>query len=300
MKMFNPKVLKEDFARNPRVKKEITDLQNLISNPPKSSVVMEITPDIAHYVIKELNKNNRPVKPSHLMRYARDMLNNNWGLTGETIKFGSDGLLKDGQNRLMACFKVGKTFKTHVVFGVKPETFYQMDNGVTRGATDVLHIMGVPNSKHVSGAIKIIKQWKDGTAFTKMGIDNETVKRYYEEEIDADLILRAIKAFSNVYKIVKLPRNYMIALYYIAAENGHELLVHKFFEDIMQGRGKSSRAAVPAMLKTFNKWNMDVHHTKDRHELIMLVVRSWRNYKNDKNSKASDFIFSRNDTLGEI
>jgi hypothetical protein len=300
MPRFNTKILNADFVRNTSVKKDIYKLKSLIENPPETSLVMEITPNMAHYVINELNKNNRPVKPAHLVRYARDMASNNWGLTGETIKFGLDGLLKDGQNRLMACFKSGHSFKSHVVFGVKPETFYQMDIGATRDGTDMFHIMGVPNSKYVAGALKLIMAWENNYTFSRSAQDNETLKKYYENKVDEDLIQRSIKAANSVFKIVKLQRNNLVALYYLASLGGNEVLVNKFFEDIKNGYGKNTRSPVPYMLRLFNKWNMDMTYTLNRHDNALLLVRSWRNYKNNVNSKKADFIIRRDDKLGEI
>jgi len=300
MPRFNTKVLNADFVRNTSVKKDIYKLKSLIENPPENSLVMEITPNMAHYVINELNKNNRPVKPAHLVRYARDMASNNWGLTGETIKFGLDGLLKDGQNRLMACFKSGHSFKSHVVFGVKPETFYQMDVGAVRDATDIFHIMGVSNSKHVASALKAIMPWMQGKTHSRVFIDNEISKEFYDNKIDKDLLQLSIKTANSVFKIVKLQRNYLTALYYIASKNGHQVKVHEFFEDIKKGYGKSSRSPVIYLLTTFNKWKNDQTYTMNRHDNALLIARSWRNYKNNVNSKKADFIMRRDDKLGEI
>lgn len=300
MPKYNFAAIKEDFARNTKVKSQIYKLQNLIENPPVNSVVMDITPDMALYVINTLNKHNRPKKPAHLARYARDMAAGNWGLTGDTIKFGSDGLLKDGQNRLLACFKSGKTFKSHVVFNAPPESFHQMDVGAKRDATDIFHIMGIHNSKHVAGSIKVIMAWQRGETFSRTAADNEKLKNYYTMHIDSDLLQTAIKCANAVFKIVKLPRNYLIALYYIAAENGHQLKVHQFFEHIKMAYGRSSRAPVPYMLKTFAKWVNNPFYIPNRHDNALLLVRSWRNYKRNVNSKAADFKIQRTDSLGEI
>ena len=56
-------------------------------------------------------------------------MQNNWSLTGETIKFGTDGLLKDGQHRLYACIRANTPFDTHAIFGINPETFQHIDVG---------------------------------------------------------------------------------------------------------------------------------------------------------------------------
>ena len=82
---------------------QIETLKELIARPPTNSRVIEWSPKLAEYVLTNLNRDNRPMKPGKIKKYAADISDKGWGVTGDTIKFGSDGLLKDGQNRLSAC-----------------------------------------------------------------------------------------------------------------------------------------------------------------------------------------------------
>ena len=103
----------------------VKKLKDLVANKPANSVVM--TPVVAEYILDNMNVGNRPQKP-WIVRYAADMANNNWSVTGESIKFGADGL-KDGQNRLAACVRSNSPFKSYAVFGIDPDSFSQMDVG---------------------------------------------------------------------------------------------------------------------------------------------------------------------------
>src|SRR5262245_41063508 len=94
---------------------QIAALGELIRRPPTNSRVIEFSPKLAEYVLTKLNPNNRPMKPAKIKKYAIDLTDGLWGLTGDTIKFGSDSLLKDGQNRLAACVRAGKVLTSHVV-----------------------------------------------------------------------------------------------------------------------------------------------------------------------------------------
>jgi hypothetical protein len=82
------------------------------------------------------------------------MASDRWGLTGDTIKFGTNGQLLDGQNRLSASVKSGKSFRTHVVFGIDPALFGRMDIGKPRNAADVLHIAGFKYAAALAAAIR--------------------------------------------------------------------------------------------------------------------------------------------------
>ena len=83
----------------------VKKLKDLVANKPANSVVMTFTPVVAEYILDNMNVGNRPQKPSRIVRYAADMANDKWSVTGESIKFGADGKLKDGQNRLAACVR---------------------------------------------------------------------------------------------------------------------------------------------------------------------------------------------------
>src|SRR5947208_3113792 len=119
---------------------QIATLSDLIMHPPTNSRVIEFSPKLAEYVLTKLNLSNRPLKPAKIKKYAADLSEGLWGLTGDTIKFGTDGLLKDGQNRLSASMRAGKTMSSHVVFGIDPRLFSRMDIGKNRTGGDVFSI----------------------------------------------------------------------------------------------------------------------------------------------------------------
>lgn len=129
-------------------------IEKYLRTPPESSVVIEIDPRTAEAILAERNNGNRPPKPNKVQQFASDMDKGRWGLTGDTIKFGTDGRLLDGQNRLSASVRTGKTFRTHVVFGIDPGLFGRMDIGKPRNAADVLHIAGFKYASTLAAAIR--------------------------------------------------------------------------------------------------------------------------------------------------
>jgi hypothetical protein len=106
-------------------------IETHLMNPPETSVIIVIDPKTAKAILDTRNEKNRPPKPNKVQQFAADMTRDWWGLTGDTIKFGTNGQLLDGQNRLSASAKSGKSFRTHVVFGIDPALFGRMDIGKT-------------------------------------------------------------------------------------------------------------------------------------------------------------------------
>ena len=93
--------------------------------------------------------NNRNPRPSSLVKqYAADMITDNWKLTGEAIKFNTNGKMFDGQNRLLAVIEADKVrpgiaIEFTVVRGVDPSAMYVIDSGGMRRPADALKIAGV-------------------------------------------------------------------------------------------------------------------------------------------------------------
>ena len=125
-----------------------------LENPPVTSVIIEIDPKTAEEILTNRNVGNRPPKPNKVQQFAADMVRDRWGLTGDTIKFGTNGLLLDGQNRLSAGVRSGRSFRTHIVFGIDPALFGRMDIGKPRNAADVLHIAGYKYASTLAAAIR--------------------------------------------------------------------------------------------------------------------------------------------------
>lgn len=132
----------------------IAEIERYLEHPPAASVIIEIDPKTAELILAERNKGNRPPKSNKVQQFSSDMANGRWGLTGDTIKFGTNGRLLDGQNRLSASVRTGRPFRTHVVFGIDPALFGRLDIGKPRNPADVLHIAGFRYASTLAAAIR--------------------------------------------------------------------------------------------------------------------------------------------------
>jgi hypothetical protein len=86
------------------------------------------------------NTNNRSVMTGVVDQYAALMKAGLWRLTHESIAFGANGEVYDGQHRLLAIVKAGVTVRLRVTRGLSPEARDAIDTGRGRRARDVLAI----------------------------------------------------------------------------------------------------------------------------------------------------------------
>lgn len=100
---------------------------------------INVTPEIAEAILAK-NTRNRKLSKTLVNAYASDMINGNWNEnTASAIAIGSDGVLCDGQHRLHAVIKSGKTIKMNICTDVDPKGIY--DQNRARSTSDQLAIV---------------------------------------------------------------------------------------------------------------------------------------------------------------
>jgi len=144
----------EERCRDLSPEATVARIKRYIMNPPENSRVFTITPAVARELLTEFNSENRARKPRSLQRYMGDMKDQNWFVTGDTLKFSDRALLRDGQHRLMACVASNTPFVTHVIFGVDDRCFAYLDRGKNRSGDDSLFIAGKTNTRRLSAAAR--------------------------------------------------------------------------------------------------------------------------------------------------
>jgi hypothetical protein len=100
--------------------------------------VTQITPSLAREWLNKNTNNIRSVDQSKVDVYAGMMVRNAWPMTHQGIAFDEFGDLIDGQHRLHAIVKSGKTITCLVSFGVHVDAVSVIDRGLRRSSAVVL------------------------------------------------------------------------------------------------------------------------------------------------------------------
>lgn len=127
---------------------------------PTASVV-DVTPKLAESWLGK-NKRNRNLRPRVVDAYVRDMLAGHWQLTGEAVKFDTDGNLIDGQHRLSAVVDAGITVPMFVVEGVESRAQDVLDTGSRRTTADSLKLDGYRNTTVLAATARLAMKHRDG------------------------------------------------------------------------------------------------------------------------------------------
>lgn len=145
--------------------------------PPKGVTVEWeiINPETALEYLEQ-NKDNRSLRGRAVDMYTRNIEAGEWKITGETVKFGKDGRLLDGQHRLSAIVRSGKPITTLVVRGLEPDVQSVIDTNIHRTAGDMLRFRGVvQGDQYVMASVGRIGVARDTGRLNSYGTINASI-----------------------------------------------------------------------------------------------------------------------------
>lgn len=148
--------------------------------------IENITPTKAAIYLQH-NIINRPLHPSWVDSLAYDMTADRWRLTHQGIALDKNGILVDGQHRLLAIIKSGITIRSIVFLDVPAALFDIIDHTLPRSSSDCLVIKKMPYSiaKIISAAVPFCITYDNGNkptrALVRMGNRNIVVRSYSDK-----------------------------------------------------------------------------------------------------------------------
>lgn len=142
-----------------------------------------ITPERAASDLATKNTRNyrKRINEGRVNRYALDIANRRWRLTGEAIKYDQDGQLADGQHRLEGCVKAGVPFETLVIYGVALEAVQSMDGGWARSLENVLAQRGEHKPMELAAAVSLGWRWDHDLLLVKLAPSREEALEWLRE-----------------------------------------------------------------------------------------------------------------------
>lgn len=142
--------------------------------------LVTVTPAVAKKWLRS-NTHNRNVRPLHVSALARDMAAGRWQVNGETVKFGEDGTLLDGQHRLLAVLEADTAVQMWVIRGIPVVAQATMDGGAKRTTKDILGMEGVENAAVVASVVKRAVMWERSDYTFKGQVSTPEAQNYLQK-----------------------------------------------------------------------------------------------------------------------
>lgn len=236
--------------------------------------VVTITPETAEAWLGK-NTRNRTLKTRKIEQYARDIQAGAWRLTGEAIKFGIDGRLLDGQNRLHAVVLAQAPIRSWVVWGIEPEAQDVMDSGVARTAGDALSMNGVKNAKNVAAAARIAMAVERGQSPTVARFSHSELQKWVMDHLE---ITEAHDVLGRDGRMIPLPSAVRLYCAYRLMLVDRDDAV-RFFEQLGSGVGVTAGSPVLALRRRLTGGSYGAVRRISVTEQLTSVFRAWNAFR---------------------
>ena len=147
--------------------------------------------------VLELNTGNRRVNRRKIDRLAEQMRSGSFENTGEPIIISAEGVLNDGQHRLLAVIETDSVVDMDVRFGIPRSAFTKTDTGSSRTGGDVLAIRGVAGGAAVAPALRLLVLFRRGLPDSVRGfVSNAEIDEAFEKWKGIETVGRQVSGFN--------------------------------------------------------------------------------------------------------
>lgn len=125
--------------------------------PTEHAEIVTLSRPLVDWLLS-INTHNRTVKPSVVRRYENEIRRGAWGITSQGIGVGRDGVLVDGQHRLLAVRAAGyPPVRTLLAWGLDKDAQLRVDTHAKRDLADRLALaLDIRSNVTKTGAVSIL------------------------------------------------------------------------------------------------------------------------------------------------
>lgn len=243
---------------------------------PECRAVM-LTPEAAEAIL-DANKRNRRKRPGGVEFFEDIIESGDWGWTHQGIAIDVEGYVQDGQHRLQAVVKTGKTVPVYITIGMPVENFGKIDTGMPRNARDLAYLRGEKNEAILTSVGRMLVQIEQhGPDAPRRTTRRTPIDRVDRKIVDAgDTLRSSVATAARIRRELKANANGLaLAIYLITMKlPDGDPRVASFISDFETGIGLENRTdPVWALRRYF------IRHEGARAprawEAAALVIKAW-------------------------
>lgn len=264
--------------------------------------IVEIGENEARFLLN-LNTNNRKRKNQKVAEYVSIIKNGMFKFNGASIVISEDGILLDGQHRLMAVEELtGYKIKTVLVTGVKQNTMQTIDIGSKRTNADFFSLNGIKNSTALASMTRLVMSEFGNNLRQEYGQRNSRGKKvnakitinYTPDEIlkyfndRKDIFSNALVFAESLYQTGTKIKGLSVAsigAYFVLLQREDYQTSKNFLREVVKGLNHNHNSNAGLVLRnklldvTIKKQSMTMQELRD------LIIYSYRKYKDTKDVK---------------
>lgn len=183
----------------------------------------------------EFNTGNRPLNRRKIDRLIKQMRTNTFENTGEPIIVSREGVLNDGQHRLLAVAEADVVVDMDVRFGIARKVFTKTNTGAPRTSSDVLAIRGVAGGASIAPAVRLLILCQRGLpGSVREFVSNAEVDEGYRRWPEFEVIAKQIAGLRFPRGVRSTP---LLTTAYLASRSPEKERLPDWLETLASGMG---------------------------------------------------------------
>lgn len=242
--------------------------------------VVDVTPEIAAKWLVD-NTRNRSLNERVVDTYAGAMIRGEWRENGDAIRFSRPPrVLLDGQKRLTAVVKSGRTVRFLVAEGLEHEVQRTIDTGQKRSFGDTLKLdYGIANYCDMAAVVGKLYRWKTGQlrSVNRPPTFDQLLSIY---EDHGESLTESVRVANAVRRQLPVSGSTLALAHHLFALCDPDDCEF-FFARLRDGQGLADGDPIFALRKTLLN-NLAMGPNRGRYSdaaLLALVIKAWNAYR---------------------
>jgi hypothetical protein len=242
--------------------------------------------------VLEMNTGNRRINRRKLQQLVGQMKSGEFENTGEPIIISEDGVLNNGQHRLLAVVESGAILDMDVRFGVPRKAFSKTDTGTPRSGADILTIKGVGSGSQVSSTVRLLILYERGLPESiREFVSNDEVGRAFDRWLDVEEIVARVNGHGLPKAIRSTP---FYATAFLASRTPQKTKLEKWLDAVATGLDVArDHPAYQLRERLMRGIDAPIGTREGQLERFALMIKSWNLWAKGETVTMREFRWGR-------
>ena len=248
--------------------------------------------------VLEMNTGNRRINKRKVDQLAKQMASGEFENTGEPIILSAEGVINNGQHRLLAIVESNAVLDIDVRFGIPRKAFSKTDTGTSRSSGDVLTIKGVAAGGQVASAVRLLVLYRRGLpGAIREFVSNAEVAAAFDEWKDIEEVVAAVNRHAFPKAVRSTP---LYATAYLASRTSQKSKLDRWLDALATGLdvGRDS-PAYQLRERLMRGTEADIGTREQLLERFALMIKSWNLWAKGGTATKREFRWSATGRFAE-
>jgi hypothetical protein len=243
--------------------------------------------------VLQLNTGNRRVNRRKVDQLVRQMQSGQFENTGEPIIVSAEGIINNGQHRLLAVVKANAVLDMDVRFGIPRKAFSKTDTGTSRSIGDVLTIKGVKAGSQVSSTVRLLILYRRGLPeAVREFVSNDEVSQAFDGWRDLEDVVGSVNAHAFPKAVRSTP---LYATAFLASRTSAKSRLDGWLDAVATGLEVArDNPAYQLRERLMRGVDAPVGTREGQLERFALMIKSWNLWAKGETVARKDFRWAAN------